>query len=198
MRIISSYKLFLLTLFVLSASILTAQNTAELNVHNQVVIGSDFYFDIYVKMTPDSDEFHLGNSDFVLDFKEENFDNPRIEKVNIQEDANSPKVSSYSKNKMIAAIVNGRIVINGLGNASSNLAELERVAPKILKEGKGTFLGRYKISSIANHKGSANLTWRCEGQNPTQLLGHKNKDLKEKTIATKCNTIPNHPLSKIP
>ncbi len=64
------------SLLMLSATFgLTAQSI-EVEVKNQEVIGTDFYFDLYVTGTSGAD--HLGNSDFVFSFNNSNFSSPVI------------------------------------------------------------------------------------------------------------------------
>lgn len=69
-------KKILTSLLMLSATFgLTAQSV-EVEVKNQEVIGTDFYFDLFVTGTSGAD--HLGNSDFVFTFNNANFSSPVI------------------------------------------------------------------------------------------------------------------------
>ena len=186
------FRLIFVGLISLSFSFMKAEQNVELIVTNQKVIADEVIFDIYLKATSATSDLYLGNADFVLDFNEENFHNPRVEKV--QGTANFDMGTNRYFNNTVTTILDNKIIINSLGSYPSSQKALETSAPKIVNTPEGTFLGRYKITGIVNENGTAGLAWVCNGSRRTILLGHHNKELNERIINADCLAIRDHSL----
>lgn len=129
------------------------------SVKNQHSNGSDFIFDIFIKMDVQSD-FYLGASDFSLSFNNNNFLNPFIS-------VNNSEVFQYYTSAI--SIVNSNvIVLNVLPPLFLNEEDFELMSAKISYTEPGTKVAEITISGINNFSGEAGLIWK--EQSPNQCV----------------------------
>ncbi|MCU0333160.1 MAG: hypothetical protein MUC75_07385 [Ignavibacteriaceae bacterium] len=91
-------KKLILTLCVLLlfAGTMFSQVSVDLTIENQQVVGTDFFFDIYLTRTGTNDVY-LGNADFVLTFNSAAFTNPTV----VREAASFWNLTSTSSNQLV-------------------------------------------------------------------------------------------------
>ena len=154
--------------------IVFGQLDITLSVENQHVIGSDFYFDIFLhRSSPDPDDIYLAGSDFVLDFNQANFSNPTFAPVGISpgycsltpsdhSGTNDQETMEFYFDNASIIQIGGSVVINLSGptpNMTTILTHVARIdATEVFHR-----LGRFKISGIINSGLLAGLIWKTGG-----------------------------------
>ncbi len=149
---------------------LFSQITAVLTIENQQVVGSDFFFDIYLRSSQASDSIFLGNSDYVLTFENGNFNLPVLTlEGDIFGEAFCtfvPRVAAQASGTrtlytgVIATELTGnQIIINTNGPSASSQNYFNNRIARIDNTPSAHRLGRFKISGISNPSGFMNLQW---------------------------------------
>jgi len=149
---------------------LFSQVTAELTIENQQVVGSDFFFDVYLRSSQSSDSIFLGNSDYVLTFNNGNFNSPVLTlEGDIFAEAFCtfvPRVAGQASGTrtlytgVIATQLNGnQITINTNGPSASTQNYFNNRIARIDNTPSTHRLGRFKVSGISNAGGFMNLQW---------------------------------------
>jgi len=141
-------------------SVLLGQ-TFTLTVQNQLVSGTDFTYDIYMKHTG-GDDIYLGDSDFVLTFNHTNFTNPTYVKV-------SSGLGAWYTVSTWAITADNRAILNVYQPSFSDPTEFDDRVTQISSSGNGTCIASVKITGISNTSGTAGLQWRTSGDNMTQI-----------------------------
>ena len=148
-----------------------SQVTFEAKVMNQQVIGTDFYFDIYLTRTGTND-LYLGNVDFILTFNSAAFTSPSIsvEAVGywnlVSPDLSS--VGSVYRNNTAPTISGNQIQIIVGSPTPGTQAGFDGGVAKINNTANTHRVGRYKVSGISNSSSAMNLQWvLAEAPNPS-------------------------------
>ncbi len=156
----------------------TAQVDVTLTIENQNVVGSDFFFDLYLQATSaPSNPLYLDNSDFVLTFNAGNFTNPTIAKepqsgvsygycTFVPTSSNSDDITFCRRtyyNGTAPELNGNEIIINLKGIAPSDQTAFETTVAKIDQQASTHRLGRFKITGISNTSGTAGLQWKTSG-----------------------------------
>ncbi|NND33942.1 MAG: T9SS type A sorting domain-containing protein [Saprospiraceae bacterium] len=167
---------------------LLGQIEVTLTVENQYGDGNSFFFDIFLTRTSaaGSGDVYLGNSDFVLNFNDANFQAPTVQKEGSSPGYNSFKpTDSNPTNDLItqinyfdnatANVINDQIVINLNGPSPSDESSFNSRVAKIDANSSVHRLGRFRITGISNPSGTAGLTWQTSGnglKTKVQSLDH--------------------------
>ena len=161
-------KIYLLLLLPLT---LYAQ-TFTLTVQNQTVNGSEFNFDIYMLRTGVT-EIYLGTCDFVVTFNNANFTSPSYVVVQ-RGDVGSNLNTWYSASPTIVS--SNRAVLNVQQPGISDQTEFDNRVQVISNSGSGTLIAKVKITGISNSSGTANIQWRTDTPNNTDIISLANTD----------------------
>ncbi|MEM7106261.1 MAG: T9SS type A sorting domain-containing protein [Bacteroidota bacterium] len=180
----------LFCLFILISFGLTgkAQVKVECTIENQMVSGTDFFFDIYLKTTPGtSGDLYLDNADFIFTFNHGNFTNPVFSKVSnpnpplgfIQNGYNTfvsvtntdPEAVAtnnnvqkfYYDNTSTSINSSNELIINLNGAAPTDQTNFDDKVAQIEGTASTFRLGRFKVSGISDATGSAGMTWKGTG-----------------------------------
>ncbi len=185
--------LFLVTIL-LGYNTSFAQALTTVSVENQAVIGTDLYFDVYLRTTAgSSDDLYLGDSDFLFNFNHGNFTSPTLTKV-----PNPSPIAPFAQNgyctftsrtytsiidlstaavvqkgyydKTSTTISDNKLIISVSSPTPSDGTAFNEMLAKI----DGTLLthrlGRFKVSGISNPTGTAGLAWiGCVAGSSTEL-----------------------------
>lgn len=160
----------LLITFILLSGFTFSQVSADLTIEYQEVVGTDFFFDVYLTRTGAND-LYLGNADFVLTFDAGNFDTPELSK-----EGSSPGFCTfvptdpsgfntlftqdqYFTNTAVASISGNSLIINLNGPTPGDQATFDTRVAKIDDTPSTYRLGRFKVSGIQNLSGFMNLQW---------------------------------------
>ena len=160
----------IIIVILLSTGTILPQLTAVLTIENQEVVGSEFFFDLYLRTSNASDSIFLGNSDFVLSFDVGNFSSPVFSAVGESpgEWTFIPRLATGSNifatrlfyfDQPAVEIRNGnQLYINLQGPAPTSTTINTRVA-RIDNQDLTHCLGRFQVSGISNFNGFMNLQW---------------------------------------
>lgn len=166
-------KIFLI--LILLGNLTFAQVSADLTIENQQVIGTDFFFDIYLTRTGTND-LYLGNADFALYFESGFFTNPQI----FVEGDESPGFCTfvpttqsvlnnfttqdlYYSNTAVEIIDGNLLVININGPTPSTQTNFNTRVGKIDNATLTHRLGRFRVSGVSNPAGFMGLEWKTAG-----------------------------------
>jgi hypothetical protein len=160
----------ILSALLLFAGTLFPQVSADLTIENQNVVGTDFFFDLYLRTSQASDSLFLGNSDYVLTFDNGNFNSPVLTlEGDIFGEAFCtfvPRVVAQASGTrtlytgVIATQLSGnQIIINTNGPSASSHNFFNNRIARIDNTTSTHRLGRFKISGISNPSGFMNLQW---------------------------------------
>jgi hypothetical protein len=145
-----------------------AQVTANLKVRNQRIVGSTYYFDLYIERTG-SNDLYLGNSDFVFTFDNSNFSSPTFSYVGssaVLKNSNGSSISSYESN-IATSIGTGlsanRLIINVQPPAFSNQTQFDANIAKIDNSAQTHYLGTFAVSGMQNASTFPSLQWKTSG-----------------------------------
>lgn len=174
--------IFLLLLFFTLKTEAQTQVEAELTIENQEVVGTSFFFNIYLNTPTGSvNDLYLASSDFILNFNQANFSNPTLEKVTqtgYLGGYNNLVSTSYTNsndfntqlnvqfgyhNNIATDIINNELVINLNGLAPGNQGDFNDKVAKIDDSPSTYCLGRFEITGISNPAGTAGLNWKITG-----------------------------------
>ena len=133
-----------------------------LQVANQGVVGTEFFFDIYLLRTGVT-ELYLGNSDFALTFNSVNFTSPVASKV-----SSDAQLSTWYS--VSPAIVSGdRCVVSVAPPPLDDPLQVPVRTLNVSATGLGSLIARVKITGVSNPAGTAGLVWRNDGSNVTSV-----------------------------
>ncbi len=162
-----------LLLFSTNSISLRAQPDLTLTIENQNVVGTDFFFDLY--LSAPNDIIYLGNSDFVLTFNDANFSSPTGSKepavsftggnctfVSI-DGTNTDCRKDYYGNTAVSIINTNEFVINLAGPTYTDTPSFEHYVAKIDNQSSTYRLGTFKVSGISNTAGTTDLQWKTSG-----------------------------------
>lgn len=145
------------------------QVNVTLNVENQSVVGTEFFFDIYITATSaPSNPLYLGAADFVLTFNSAAFTSPSFSResssnwVLVSSSAN-PVGVTYRLSTSTAAITSNELIINLAQVAFGDQSEFDDFVAKIDNQTNTHKFGRYKVTGITNPSASMNLQWKTTG-----------------------------------
>jgi hypothetical protein len=170
-------KIFNTALAIVFANILIAQpippvlptdtSGVTLEIINQEVIGTDFFFDVYLRHTTGTPgNFFLANGDFVLNFNSANFTNPVLTRVSNTCTFTPTNVVNavvcralYNAN-LSTTIIGNSLVINLNTVPANDQAELNDNIANINSTANTHRLSRFKVSGVTNVAGTAGLQWK--------------------------------------
>lgn len=175
--------IYILCLFLLVNVEAIAQLEITLTIENQNSQGTDFYFDIYLTRTSSANQgdIYLGNSDFTLQFNQNNFSTPNVSKVGpspgfctFKPTASSAFNDEFTRrtyyNGQSVSLNNNIIRINAGNLVVGDVDDFNAVVAKIDDETHAHRLGTFKISGISNPGGTAGLTWLTGGGSLTRVF----------------------------
>lgn len=152
------------------------QVTADLTIENQNVVGTDFFFDIYLTRTGTND-LYLGNADFVLTFTVANFNSPSITNEGVEFCTFIPTISNptnnlftqdfYFNSTSVETNNGNEILINLNGPTPSTQTNFDTRVARIDNTPSTHRLGRFRVSGIINPNGFMNLQWKTSGAGVT-------------------------------
>jgi len=162
-------KIFLI--LILLGSLTFAQDSADLTIENQNVVGTDFFFDIYLTRTGTND-LYLGTSDFVLTFNAAAFTNPTVVREssafwNLTSTSGNPVGSTYRLATSPAPISGNEIIINLNQISFGDQSEFDDFVARINNTSNTHRMGRYRVSGINNSSAFMNLQWKTTGTGVT-------------------------------
>ena len=159
-----------------------AQITVELSIENQEVLGSDFYFDIYLTRHAGSDgDVFLADMDLVLNFNSQFFTAPELTPVGNDFDLTGHCLFSpvsvlpqaemdcrmeYFSKTATTLIEDNLLIINLFGPEPPDSATFAGLVAWVDGQPETHRLGRFKISGINTQSGTAGLVW-AESQTGT-------------------------------
>lgn len=184
-------RLVVISILLLFASTINSQTnppvSVNLTIENQTVVGTDFFFDVYITRTGTND-CYLGTSDFVLTFNLANFTNPTLSKVGSapgfctfvptdQSGINVLLTQAAYFGQTATEIIDDFLLINlNTPSSPSDQSSFDAQIAKIDNVSSTHCLGRFKISGISNTSGTAGLTWSTSGDYETLVYTFKNVD----------------------
>jgi len=162
-------KIFLI--LILLGSLTFAQDSADLTIENQNVVGTDFFFDIYLTRTGTND-LYLGTSDFVLTFNAAAFTNPTVIREssafwNLTSTSGNTVGSTYRLATSPAPISGNEIIINLNQISFGDQSEFDDFVARINNTSNTHRMGRYRVSGINNSSAFMNLQWKTTGTGVT-------------------------------
>jgi len=143
---------------------------ATLSILNQGNVGSDFFFDLYLRATTSTPgNLYLANADFVLTFNNANFSSPVLSKVSgfcnfVPNNTGNAALCQALYNASTTVSLSGnelRINLNTL--VATDMTELDDNIANINTSAGTHRLGRFKISGISIPTGTAGLAWKPVG-----------------------------------
>ena len=193
----------ILSAILLFAGTIFPQVTTILTIGNQETIGTNFFFDVYLKTSPTSDSLFLGNADFVLTFDAGNFNSPTL---TLEGDpfsgafctfvprlvAGTAGTRELYSNGIGTTILNGnRLIINLDGANATTTGFFNNRVARIDNNSFTHRLGRFRVSGISNTNGFMNLQWETSSLivrtiNPVTF--------NESPTTVQVESIPNTPL----
>lgn len=173
MKTLATY--FILLFF---ASQTQAALIVELSIENQEVHGTEFFFDVYLtRHASSTGDIYLGDADFVLQFNAQFFTNPVFGPV--ANDVDGTGFCTFAPASEIAqdepgcragyfantatAIIDNQLVINLFGPFPNGTSGFGPRIARIDGEVEKHRLGRFKITGINDHDGTAGLAWAESG-----------------------------------
>jgi hypothetical protein len=145
-----------------------AQVTVDLKVRNQRIVGSTYYFDLYMERTG-SNDLYLGNSDFVFTFDNSNFSSPTFSYVSssaVLKNSSGSSISSYESNiatSIGTGLSSNRLIINVQPPAFSNQTQFDANIAKIDNSSQTHYLGTFSITGMQNASQFPTLQWKTSG-----------------------------------
>lgn len=163
--------IMILSAFLLFAGTLFPQVSADLTIENQNVVGTDFFFDIYLTRTGTND-LYLGTADFVLTFNSVAFTNPAVVREassfwNLTSTSGNPVGSTYRVATSPFPITGNEIIINLDQVSFGDQSEFDDFVAKIDNAPNTHRIGRYRVTGINNPSAFMNLQWKTNGTGVT-------------------------------
>jgi len=167
-------KNFLITgcALLLFAGTLFPQITAVLTIENQEAVGTDFFFDIYLRTSSGTEVLYLGNSDFVLTFDAGNFNSPEISDVGPEPgyctflptnqsafNNQFTQINYYNSTSDTIPLASNQLIINVNGPTPGSQTTFNNYVARIDDTPSTHRLGRFKVSGIQILSGFMNLQW---------------------------------------
>ena len=166
-------KILLITIcaLLLYAGTLFPQITADLTIENQQVVGTDFFFDIYLTRTGTND-LYLGTAEFVLTFNSVAFTNPTVVREassfwNLTSTNGNPVGVTYRVATSPAPITGNEIIINLDQVSFGDQTEFDDFVARINNTPSTHRIGRYRVTGINNPSAFMNLQWKTTGTGVT-------------------------------
>ncbi|NND33943.1 MAG: hypothetical protein HKN76_15245 [Saprospiraceae bacterium] len=171
------YLVFMVTSFIfMSTHFSWAQKVAFLTIENQMPVGTDYYFDIYLTRSSDIilGDIYLGHADFIIAFNQALFNNPTLTKVNPSpgnctfqptvSDANNDLITraNYFDNS-VPMIMDDLLVINLNGPSPGDQITFNTRVAKIDDAVSMHRLGTFKISGLVDPNSDPDLKWKTKG-----------------------------------
>lgn len=172
-----------------SAIIIIAPSVSvELSIENQAVIGTDYYFDVYLKRTGTNDLF-LSSSDFILSFDNSFFTSPVLTKEGASPNgyctfiptnsnpANNLATQTLYFGNTTASIINTNLIKISINIPTpSNQTTFDSQIAKINNSAGTHRLGRFKMTGLVIAPGNPGLSWRIVSPNQTFVNTFANMD----------------------
>ena len=163
-------KKFLIIIIMLNGMVY-GQVSADLTIENQGVVGTDFFFDIFLTRTG-AEDIYLGTADFVLTFNSSAFTNPVITREsvsywNLTSTSGFPVGTLYRAATSPASITSNEIIINLNLVPFGDQQEFNDNIAKINDTPLTHRIGRYKVSGISNPSEYMNIEWKTSGTGVT-------------------------------
>lgn len=163
-------KKFLIIIIVFH-NVVFGQVSADLTIENQQVVGTDFFFDLYLTRTG-TNNIYLGNADFVLIFNSSAFTNPILTREsitywNLTSTSGFPVGLLYRAATSPAEFNGNELVINLNQISFGDQTEFDDNIAKIENTPLTHRLGRYKVSGISNPSAYMELQWKIIGTGVT-------------------------------
>lgn len=140
---------------------------ATLSILNQGNVGSDFYFDLYLRATTGTPgNLYLANADFILTFNNAHFSSPALSKVAgfctfVPNNAGNAALCQALYQSNTSVSISGNELRINLNTVVANDAdELNDNIANINTSSGVHRLGRFRISGISNPSGTAGLQWK--------------------------------------
>lgn len=165
--------------------------SVDLTIENQSVVGSEFFFDVYLTRTGTND-LYLSSADFVLHFNEMFFSSPTLLKVGSvpgfcsfvptnQSPSNNLATRTLYFNNTTASIVNVPPGVNLLKISVTvptppDQTTFDNQIAKIDNTPLAHRLGRFKITGLFYTLGTSGLTWRLVNPEKTYVNTFANED----------------------
>jgi hypothetical protein len=138
-----------------------------LEILNQEVIGTDFFFDVYLRHTTGTPgNIYLGTADFVLTFNAANFTAPVLTRVSNtctftpNNVANAALCRALYNANTSTTLAGNQLIINLNTIPANNQAELDDNIANISSSTGVHRLSRFKVSGVTNTAGTAGLQWK--------------------------------------
>ena len=160
----------LLLIILILTGINYGQVSADLTIENQQVVGTDFFFDVYLTRTGTND-LYLGNADFILTFDMANFTNPVLSQegtapgyctfVPTDQSGMNTLLTQvyYFNNTSVDILNNNHLIINLNGPTPGSIVAFNSSVAWINGSPSTHRLGRFKVSGITNPSGYMNMQW---------------------------------------
>lgn len=205
----------LLLSFLFAALSAQAKLVVELTIENQEVYGTDLFFDIYLtRHATSGGDIYLAESDLVLTFNAQFFTDPTFSVVENGTDGTgfclftpvSGQVldepdcrTDYTTGIAPSKLADGVLIINLYSPEPVTLSDFAARIARIDGEVGKHRLGRFRISGVSDHNGTAGLTWaESFGTSLTKVYSYQTYTPwiggKVEVIST---TPPDHPLDSI-
>ena len=163
-----------------SAIIIISPSVAvDLTIENQSVVGTDYFFDVYLKRTGTND-LYLSNADFILSFDNAFFTSPVLSKegavpngyctfvpTNSNPANNLATQTLYFGNTTVSIVNTNLIKISLNIPTPANQSTFDSQIAKINNSASTHRLGRFKMSGLIIAPGNPGLSWRIISPNPT-------------------------------
>jgi hypothetical protein len=177
----------------LGVSNIHGQVTFEATIQNQSVVGTDFFFDIYLQRTG-SNDLYVGNAQFILTFNNGAFSSPGIAKEAVTfwnlRCTNGTSVGSLYRSATGVGISGNEIQIQVNQVAFGDQSDFDNNIAKIDNLESTHQVGRYKVSGISNPSANMNLQWVSSGDPHPKAFSLRNTDPWTSTEATGTWTNP--------
>jgi len=134
-----------------------------LRVVDQQVVGTDFYFKVYLQSTGDN-ALYLAGSQILLDYNENNFTG---DAVTYQLGTGEAKLQNFYT--LAPSIASDRISIDIDAPSFIDQTQFNTRVLLVSQTNPGSYIGQFKLSTISNPGGSAGLAWYYDGTNGTDI-----------------------------
>jgi hypothetical protein len=164
----------ILSVLLLFAGTIFPQVSADLTIENQHVVGTDFFFDIYITRTG-TEDVYLGTGDLVLTYNSSAFTGDTLIRStsaywNLTSTSGNPCGSLYRTAMPVAPISGNEIIINLNQVAFSDQSEFDDNIARIDNTPSTHRLGRYRMATITDPLAFMNLEWKTTGTGLTTQL----------------------------
>ncbi|NWG29627.1 MAG: T9SS type A sorting domain-containing protein [Ignavibacteriaceae bacterium] len=166
----------ILSALMLVAGTLLPQVNVTVTVANQEVVGTEFFFDLYLRTNSASEILYLGNSDFVFTYDVGNFNSPTINLVGdpfdgggyctfVPTNATASNITgtreqyAQSTSDTIYIGETNKLYINLLGTGITGQTQFNNRVARIDNSPLTHRLGRFSVTGITNPNGFMDLQW---------------------------------------